>query len=129
MGYNVLIVDDSAIVRKVLIKAFGMTTIDVNSFHQAENGKVGLELLKETWIDLVFLDINMPVMTGLEFLKIVRSEPALSKTPVIIVSTEGSKERIEELGQLGISAYLRKPVTPENLVETVTQVLGRLNHE
>ena len=129
MAYNVLIVDDSAIVRKVLIKTFGMTDIPVNEFYQAENGQIGLDTLRANWVDLVFLDINMPVMTGMEFIKELRADSMLNETPVIIVSTEGSKERKEELENLGIKAYLRKPVTPETLVETVTTVLGSLKND
>lgn len=129
MSYNVLIVDDSNIVRKVLIKTFGMTDIKVGQFLEAENGQVALKLLASNWIDIVFLDINMPVMNGMEFMREIRSSNDHAGLPVIIVSTEGSKERREELLQLGISAYLRKPVTPEALVENLTQVFGRLNHE
>lgn len=126
MGYNVLIVDDSAIVRKVLMKTFGMTKIEVNTFHQAENGKAALEILKQTWVDVIFLDINMPVMNGMEFVQRLRVDPTIADTPIIIVSTEGSQERREELERMGIKAYLRKPVTPETLVETVKNVFGSL---
>ena len=68
-------------------------------------------------------------MTGMEFIKELRADSMLNETPVIIVSTEGSKERKEELESLGIKAYLRKPVTPETLVETVTTVLGSLKND
>lgn len=124
MAYNVLIVDDSSIVRKVLMKTFEMTDIPVNSFHQAENGKLALDLLTKNWIDVIFLDINMPVMNGMEFMENLRREEKFKDTPVIVVSTEGSKERKEELMKAGVRAYLRKPVTPESLVETINTVLG-----
>jgi len=126
MGYNVLIVDDSSIVRKVLMKTFEMTEIPVNSFHQAENGQVGLNLLRANWIDVVFLDINMPVMNGLEFMKHIHGDEQLKGTPVIVVSTEGSEERKVALHDLGIRAYLRKPVSPECLVETITRIFGEI---
>ena len=128
MGYNVLIVDDSAIVRKVLMKTFGMTEIAVNNFYQAENGQVGLDVLRANWVDVIFLDINMPVMNGMEFIQRLRADPSVSETPVIVVSTEGSKERKEELERLGIKAYLRKPVTAETLVATVTDVFGSISN-
>ena len=124
MAYNILIVDDSSIVRKVLMRTFEMTEIPVNNFYQAENGKVGLELLKNNWVDIVFLDINMPVMNGLEFMQAVSKDDEYSGTPIIVVSTEGSKERKELLMEAGVRAYLRKPVTPEALVETIKNVLG-----
>lgn len=129
MAYNVLIVDDSSIVRKVLMKTFSMTDIPVNNFYQAENGKVGLDMLKDNWIDVIFLDINMPVMNGMEFMKHVTGDDTLKNTPVIVVSTEGSSERQEELKNAGVKAYLRKPVTPESLVETINKILGATKHE
>mgnify|MGYP001451800920 CR=1 FL=1 len=124
MGYNVLIIDDSAIVRKVLMKTFGMTDIKINNFLQAENGQVGLDLLKSNWVDVIFLDINMPVMNGMEFMKNISSDPTHKEVPVVVVSTEGSKERQDELLSYGVKAYLRKPVTPEGLVETISHILG-----
>lgn len=124
MAYNVLIVDDSSVVRKVLIKTFGLTKVKVNSFLEAANGREGLEFLRSNWVDVIFLDINMPVMNGMEFMQQLKAEPAMRDTPVIVVSTEGSKERIDELQRLGIHAFLRKPVTPEALAETINQVLG-----
>lgn len=124
MAYNVLLIDDSNIVRKVLMKTFGMTGIPVGQFLEAENGKVALELLKQNWVDVVFLDINMPVMNGIDFMRAFMQEPEFKEIPVIVVSTEGSKERREELDQAGVKAYLRKPVPPEVLVETISTVLG-----
>lgn len=128
MAYNILLVDDSAIVRKVLIKTFGMTDIAVNKFIQVENGRQGLDALQKEWVDLIFLDINMPEMNGIEFMRAMRANPEFANTPVIIVSTEGSKARKDELEELGIKAYLRKPVTPEVLVETVGRVIGGLEN-
>ncbi|MFN8389438.1 MAG: response regulator [Bdellovibrionota bacterium] len=129
MAYNVLLVDDSAIVRKVLIKTFGMTEIPVNQFYQAENGQVGLDILKDNWIDVVFLDINMPVMNGMQFIEKLRGDPTTKDLPVIVVSTEGSKERKAELAEKGIQAYLRKPVSPEALVETISDIFGGIHRE
>ena len=124
MAYNVLIIDDSAIVRKVLIKTFGLSGIEVSNFIQAGNGKEGLQALQSNWVDVIFLDINMPVMNGMEFMRTMRQDPAFKDTPVIVVSTEGSQERIEELNNAGIKCFLRKPVTPEGLVETIQSLLG-----
>ena len=129
MGYNILIIDDSSVIRKVLIKTFGMTTIDVSNFFQAENGKVGLDVIRDNWVDIIFLDINMPVMNGMEFMTNLRADSVHSDIPVVIISTEGSKERKDELVQQGIRAYLRKPVSPEDLVETIDTILQGASHE
>lgn len=124
MSYNILIIDDSSVVRKVLIKTFALAQIPVSNFFQAENGKQGLELLGSNWIDIIFLDINMPVMNGMEFMQNLVTDPTHSKTPVVVVSTEGSKERKDQLFSYGVKAYLRKPITPECLAETINNLLG-----
>ena len=124
MAYNLLIVDDSSIVRKTIKKTLGMTSIEVSNLLEAENGSQALTLLKDNWVDLVFLDINMPVMNGMEFMEKLRADEALKGTAVIVVSTEGSKERIDRLTELGVKAYLRKPVTPEGLVDAIGKSLG-----
>ena len=127
MAHKVLIVDDSRIVRKALCKALGMTQCDLLDPLEAGNGKEALEVLAEESVDLVFLDINMPIMNGVEFLERVRSDEQLKTLPVVIVSTEGSHLRLQRLQELGIHAQLRKPFTPELLTETVTNILGESN--
>lgn len=123
MAFTFLIVDDSSIVRQVIIKSLGMTQLDFNTPLQAENGQQALDLLKNNWVDLIFLDINMPVMNGMQFMEELRADGDLKDLPVIIVSTEGSKERRNHLEELQIKAYLRKPVTPEALTTAVTEAL------
>lgn len=124
MAYNLLLIDDSSIVRKVLRKTLRAADVPVNEVHEAANGEEALELMQDNWIDLAFLDINMPVMNGMEFMEAVYQNEALRNTPVIVVSTEGSKERRERLEELGVKAYLRKPVTPESVAKAINGVLG-----
>jgi two-component system, chemotaxis family, chemotaxis protein CheY len=124
MGYNILIVDDSSIVRQVLIKTLKLSGVEVKQVFEANHGQEALDILETTWIDLVFLDINMPVMNGIEFMRKLRSSASYLNTPVIVVSTEGNRERKAELADLEIKAYLRKPTTPELLAETIQNVLG-----
>jgi two-component system chemotaxis response regulator CheY len=126
MSYNVLLVDDSSVVRKVLKKTFALSGVAVGSLVEAENGKVALDKLKEGWFDVVFLDINMPVMNGIEFVRSIRSSEDYRNLPVVIVSTEGAQERIDELRAAGVQHYLRKPVSPEQLAATITEVFGEL---
>ncbi|MCB0324334.1 MAG: response regulator [Bdellovibrionales bacterium] len=123
MAYNFLLVDDSKVVRKALRKTLSMTDLEVGELHEAENGLQAFEVLRSTWVDVIFLDINMPVMNGMEFMEQLRLDEELKETPVIVVSTEGSKERRERLDELRVRVYLRKPVSPEAIVESVTDVL------
>ncbi len=123
MAYNILVVDDSSIIRSVVRKTLKLAGVPVNELHEAENGKMGLEKLKDNWIDLVFVDINMPVMTGIEMIDKMAEDGLLKTVPVVIISTEGSKARIEELLKKGIRAYIRKPFTPEVLRDVVKEVM------
>ena len=83
-----------------------------------------LDLLKKHWIDLVFADINMPEMNGIEMVQKMREDGLLDTIPVVIVSSDGSQARIEELMSKGVRAYLRKPFTPEAIKEITNKVLG-----
>lgn len=124
MSFRFLVVDDSSIVRKVVKKVLNLSGINLDVVLEAENGKEALEVLSNEWVDLVFLDINMPVMNGIEFLKKMREIDEIKNTSVVVISTEGSKARKQELKELDVIAYLRKPVTPEKIVDMVKDVLG-----
>ncbi len=127
MAYNILVVDDSVTVRAVIAKTLDIAGVPVNELYQASNGQEALDLLAEHWVDLVFADINMPVMNGIELVERMSSEGLLDTIPVVIVSTEGSATRIEQLLNKGVSAYIRKPFAPEMLREVVDQVMESKN--
>ncbi|MFP4681444.1 MAG: response regulator [Chitinispirillaceae bacterium] len=123
MAYNILIVDDSETMRAVLKRTIQMTGVPVEEIYQAENGRAALNLLDEKWVDIVFADINMPVMNGLEMVDSMVNKGQIYSTPVVIVSTEGSRVRLDELTSKGVKAFLRKPVTPEKFEKVVCDVL------
>ena len=124
MSYTILIADDSAIVRTMVKKAVAMAGLDVGQVHEAANGKEALAVLGRDWIDVVFADINMPEMTGTELVRRMKADPALASTPVVIVSSEQSQARIDELKACGAKAYLKKPFRPEQFREVVEGILG-----
>ncbi len=127
MGHNILLVDDSSVIRKAMRRVFDVAGVEVATLREAENGAIALDALREAPADIVFLDINMPVMDGLQFMEAVAADAALKHTNVVVVSTEGSDERIGRLRELGVRAYLRKPVTPEGVVEVIRAILGGSN--
>lgn len=127
MAYNILVVDDSNVIRKVLIKTLSLAKVPVGEVFEAANGKEALEILDGSWIDLVFADINMPVMNGVEMIEKMSESGMLNNIPVVIISTEGSLTRIEELKAKGVKAYVRKPFTPEAIKEVVQDVMGGSN--
>ena len=124
MSFNILIVDDSRTIRSVIKKTLLIAGVPTGELFEASNGLEGLQIMKNNWVDLCFADINMPVMNGIEMIEKMLEDHMLEKLPVVIVSTEGSKTRIEELFRKGVRAYLRKPITPEIVRNVVKEVLG-----
>lgn len=124
MGYDILLVDDSPTVRAVIKKTLNLAGIETGELHEAANGKDALDIVANRSVDFVFADINMPVMNGIEMVDEMKRRQLLERVPVIVVSTEGSKTRIEELKAKGVSAYVRKPFTPEVLRNVVNNIMG-----
>jgi two-component system chemotaxis response regulator CheY len=124
MGIKIMVIDDSSIVRGMLKKVIGLSGIDVQEVIEAADGKQALDKLAGGLVDLAFLDINMPVMNGMEFMEKVRADDAMKALPVVVVSTEGSQERIKRMQELEVKHYLRKPVTPEQISTVVKELLG-----
>ena len=112
MPLNVLIVDDSSVMRAMIIKTIRMSGLDLGDVYQAGNRQEGLEAARNNWIDLVVADINMPVMNGEEMIDRMKADPELADLPTIVISTEGSATRIERLERKGVK-FIHKPFTPE----------------
>ena len=102
MPLNVLIVDDSSVMRAMIIKTMRMSGLDLGEVYQAGNGQEGLDAARGNWVDLVVADINMPVMNGEEMIDRMKADPELAELPTIVISTEGSVTRIERLESKGV---------------------------
>jgi two-component system chemotaxis response regulator CheY len=124
MAKNVLIVDDSAVMRKIIAKALQEADLGAVEIHEAADGVEGLEKLTGNAIDLIICDINMPNMNGIEFLGKMQELKLPKRVPVVMVTTEGTEETIKEAAALGASAYVVKPFTPEQLRLRVLSVLN-----
>lgn len=124
MAYNFLVVDDSKIVRSVVVKTLRLCIDDIGEIYEATNGEEGLYKLENHWIDMVFADINMPQMNGIEMIQKMKQDGVMAIVPVVVISTEGSDERIIQLKKLGVKEFLRKPFLPEDLREVVYRNLG-----
>ncbi|MBD3420472.1 MAG: response regulator [Chitinivibrionales bacterium] len=124
MAYSILIVDDSDTIRAVLERTLHMTKLPLDEIIHAGHGREALNKLNDTWVDIIFTDINMPHMNGIELIDNLKKNAEYAEIPVVIISTEGSTTRIEELKKKGIQGYLRKPFTPENVRDAIIETLG-----
>ncbi|MEG2084773.1 MAG: EAL domain-containing protein, partial [Clostridia bacterium] len=120
---TVLIVDDVAINRIVLKKILQ----DKFAFLEAENGKEALDILKQNQVDLILLDISMPVMDGKEFLQYKKNCPELDGTPVIMITADDSPEQQISTFTLGANDYIVKPFIPEVVNRRVSNVLESMH--
>jgi two-component system chemotaxis response regulator CheY len=121
---RVLIVDDSAVMRKIVERSLRQAGITLAQVFEAGNGSEALSTLMENKVDLILCDINMPVMDGLEFVKQLASIDNARGTPVVMITTEGSEGHVVQALSAGARGYIRKPFTPDQVKEHVLPVLG-----
>ncbi len=121
MPRNILLVEDSPTIRNLLrlmLKQHGFTV------STACDGLEGLEVLSQNQVDLVITDVNMPRMDGFTFISRIRAQPAYTRLPIIVLSTESASRDRQEGVNLGADLYLTKPVPPQVLVAEVEKLLG-----
>jgi len=124
MKINVLIVEDDAAMRVVLRSIVLSAKLDVEicEVFEAENGKVGIEILKREQVDLMLVDIYMPVMDGMEMLDYTYDHPDFSDIPAIVVSTDNDEERVDALMRKGMG-FVHKPLTHLLLKDQIKKML------
>jgi len=120
---KVLAIDDSPLILQ-MYKLFFSRFKDCILVTAANGLEAFDKLGQEEGIDLILLDINMPVMNGLEFLERIRREPAYRGIPVIIISTEGKQEDVIRGINMGAKGYVRKPFQSSELDELISKVIG-----
>lgn len=118
-----LIVDDSSVMRKIVERSIRQAGIEIAEVKEAANGAEGLGALKESPVDLVLCDINMPVMDGIEFLRQLKTVGNAKDVPVVMITTEGSESHVVQALSMGARGYIRKPFTPEQVKEHVVPLL------
>ncbi len=117
MAMDVLIVDDSAAIRKILQRVLMQTDVVFGEIQEAADGLEAIEKLKQRPFGLVLSDINMPNMDGIQLLGQMRANAQWSNIPVVMITTEGSQAKVLEAVDLGARGYVRKPFTAEQIKE------------
>ncbi|MBK7632394.1 MAG: response regulator [Ignavibacteriales bacterium] len=123
MGLKFLIVDDSQTMRRIV--ANSLKNLGYEDFAEACDGKDALlKLAADDTLNFVITDWNMPVLSGLELIKAIRSDEKMGKIPVLMVTTRGVKDDIIEALKAKVNNYVVKPFTPAILREKIDQILA-----
>ena len=123
MEPDILVVDDSAAIRKILQRVLRQTGVAIRTIYEAGDGKEALELLKIQPVHLILTDINMPVMDGLQLLASLKATAEWRHIPVVMITTEGGETKVGEAVKLGAAGYVRKPFTADQIKEKLAGIL------
>ena len=119
---NILVVDDFSTMRRIIKNL--LHDLGYQNVSEADDGNTALPMLRSGKFDFLITDWNMPGMPGLELLKQVRADNALSKMPVLMLTAEAKREQIVEAAQAGVSGYVIKPFTAVTLKEKIDKILA-----
>ena len=122
MGKNVLLVDDSSTMRKIIGRSLRQAGISFDNIFEAGDGLEALAILEKERVDIVLSDINMPNMDGIAFLREKSTRDDIKDIPVLMISTETGDDIIGEAKSLGAVGAIKKPFTPDK----VNEILGPL---
>ena len=120
MAIDVMIVDDSSAIRKILQRMLGNAGLPMGRILEAGDGLEALEKLKSQAVNLILSDINMPNMDGIQLLSELKASAHLKHVPVIMITTEGGEAKVMEAIQLGAAGYVRKPFTVEQIKDKLS---------
>jgi len=124
MKGTVLVVDDSAMMRKVVLRVLKMADVEFESVLEACEGNEALALLRTNQVALIMCDINMPIMSGLQLLQQIKDEKLAVGVPIVMVTTENSEPQVRQAILAGARGYIRKPFTVEHIKNNVKPLLA-----
>ena len=123
MALNVMIVDDSAVMRAMIVRTLRTSRLPLREIHEAGEGVHALALLDAHWIDLALVDLNMPGMSGEELIEEIRSNPATADLAILVISAEDRESRLTWIRERG-AAFLQKPFTLDAFRAEVQRLTG-----
>ena len=116
---KILLAEDSTAIRNILKTAL----FEEYEILEAENGKAAYELAIKNQVNMFLLDLNMPVMDGIELLKALRKLPQYEKTPMIMLTTEVRDEKRQEGKAAGANGWITKPCDPDKLLHVIKKLI------
>jgi two-component system chemotaxis response regulator CheY len=124
MKSDVLVVDDSAAIQKLLQRVLRQTKLSIGVIHEARDGQEALTLLAAHRVDLILLDVNMPNMDGFELLALLKASAQLCHIPVVVITVEGGQTEISKGIRLGAVGYVRKPIVTDQFIEMLAGIVN-----
>jgi two-component system, chemotaxis family, chemotaxis protein CheY len=121
-GLNILIVDDSSMMRAMIKRATALTGLPIKHVFEAGDGKQALELLEQEHVDALFTDINMPIMNGIQLLQRIAGDQRWRHMVRVVISTDGSEARRRQASDLDVVHYIEKPFRPEVLRDVLSHL-------
>ncbi len=118
-----LVVDDSSTMRRIIINT--LNKLGHQEIVEASNGREGLDRLNTDTVDMVITDWNMPEMSGIEFIRALRTIDKVKELPVLMVTTNAAKDDIVEALRAGVNNYIVKPFTPDTFKEKIQAAIER----
>lgn len=123
MALDILVVDGSAGIRKILQRVLRQTGMAINAIHEAGDGQQALHVLHGQKVNLVLTEINMPNMDGLQLLAAIKRSAEWASIPVVMITTEGREARVAEAARLGAFGYVRKPFNADQIKESLAGLI------
>jgi two-component system chemotaxis response regulator CheY len=121
---NLLIVDDSTMMRRMIKRAALLTGVPIGRVFEAANGRQALAILQQQHVDALITDINMPVMSGIELLQQIVGDERWQHMVRVIISTDGSAVRRDQASALDVRFYVEKPFRPEVMRDVLSDFAG-----
>lgn len=126
MNLKFLIIDDSVTMRRIVINS--LKNLGYDNYVESSDGKDALiKLSADSSINFIITDWNMPVLSGLDFVKAVRANESTKNIPILMITTRGIKEDIIQALEAKVSNYIVKPFTPQILKEKIEQIISTNN--
>ncbi len=130
MKLKAMVIDDSRVMRTMVMKALKQTMLADFEFIEAEDGKDALQKFSPRSIDILFVDWNMPNMSGIDFVREVKSMKDTERVPIVMVTSEKTMGKIETaLDEAGADSYICKPFTVEDLQRKLSRVIEGIAEE
>jgi two-component system chemotaxis response regulator CheY len=122
---KILVVDDFSTMRRIIKNL--LRDLGFNNVVEADDGKTALPILQQGGIQFLVTDWNMPGMTGIDLVKLVRADPNLKSIPILMVTAEAKREQIIAAAQAGVNGYVVKPFTAAVLKEKLEKIFQRID--